>query len=159
VTAGAPQHHFRSRYIHKDDHRVDIQRSARWVSEHGVRIGVAHEVTALRRAERELEHRASHDPLTGLRNRRRPERELQHAIAHAAKTSDGLALLFLDLDGFKSANDRGGHDAGDRVLCEVAQRLALGLRQGDFVARVGGDEFVALLPGYVDATSAPIVAD
>lgn len=158
VTAGALQRHFRNRYIHKDGHSVDIQWSARWVPEHGVRIGVAHEVTELRRAERELEHRASHDPLTGLPNRRKLERELQNAIVHAAATGDGLTLLFLDLDGFKSANDRGGHDAGDRVLREVAQRLEHALRQGDLVARVGGDEFVALLRGCSDTTSAQIVA-
>lgn len=159
VNAGTLQRHFRNRYIHKDGHSVDIQWSARWVPEHGVRIGVAHEVTELRLAERELEHRASHDPLTGLPNRRRLKRELQRAIAQATKTGDGLALLFLDLDGFKDANDRGGHDAGDRVLCEVAQRLQQGLRQDDFVARVGGDEFVALLPGCIDVRSAQTVAD
>lgn len=159
VTSGAMQQHFRNRYLHKDGHTVDIQWSARWVPKHGVRIGVAHEVTELRRAERELEHRASHDPLTGLPNRHRLERELQRAIAHAAKTGDGLALLYLDLDGFKGANDRGGHDTGDRVLREVAQRLLKGLRQKDLVARVGGDEFVVLLPGCTSAKRALIVSD
>ncbi|HEY8326943.1 MAG TPA: diguanylate cyclase [Rhodanobacter sp.] len=159
VMDGVLQRHFRNRYIHKDGHSVDIQWSARWLPDRGVRIGVAHEVTELRRVERELEHRASHDPLTGLPNRRRLQCELQYAIAHATQTGDGLAVLYLDLDGFKGANDRGGHDTGDRLLREVAQRLQQGLRQGDLVARVGGDEFVALLPGCRDAEAARTVAD
>ena len=159
VMDGALQRHFRNRYVHKDGQSVDIQWSARWLPEYGVRLWVAHEVTELRRAERELEHRASHDPLTGLSNRHRLQCELQYAIAHAAQTGDGLAVLYLDLDGFKEVNDRGGHDIGDRLLREVAQRLQQGLRKGDLVARVGGDEFVALLPGCHDAEAALAVAD
>lgn len=159
VMDGTLQRHFRNRYVHKDGHSVDIQWSARWLPEHGVRIGVGREVTELRQAERELEHRASHDLLTGLPNRHQLQSQLQCAIAHAAQTGDGLAVLYLDLDGFKEVNDRGGHDAGDRLLRDVAQRLKQGLRQGDLVARVGGDEFVALLPGCRNAETAQAVAD
>lgn len=159
VMAGALQRHFRNRYIHKAGHSVDIQWSARWLPGYGVRIGVGHEVTELRRAERELEHRASHDPLTGLPNRHRLQLELTYALAHATATGNGLAVLYLDLDGFKAVNDRGGHDAGDYLLREVARRLQEGLRQGDFVARVGGDEFVALLPDCRNAEAAQAVVD
>lgn len=159
VMAGALQRHFRNRYIHKDGHVVDVQWSARWWPEHGVRIAIAREVSELRRAEQALEHRAGHDLLTNLPNRRKLQLELQYAIAHAEQTGDGLALLYVDLDGFKSANDRGGHDAGDRILREVAARLQQGLRKADLVARVGGDEFVVLLPGCQDDTSARMVAD
>jgi diguanylate cyclase (GGDEF)-like protein/PAS domain S-box-containing protein len=159
VTAGALQRHFRNRYIHKDGHSVDIQWSAQWLPDYGVRVAVAREVSELRHAERELEYRASHDPLTGLPNRHRLQRELQRAMEHAALTGSSLALLYLDLDGFKAANDRSGHSAGDRVLREVADRLQAGLRQGDFVARVGGDEFVVLLPGCSDAAAARTIAD
>ena len=159
VMAGNLQRHFRNRYIHKDGHSVDIQWSARWLPDHRVRVAVGHEVGELRRAERELEHRADHDALTGLPNRHRLERELRQAIANATQAGGRLALLYIDLDGFKAVNDSGGHVAGDRLLREVAFRLEHGLRHGDFVARVGGDEFVVLLPACRDALAAGTVAD
>jgi diguanylate cyclase (GGDEF)-like protein/PAS domain S-box-containing protein len=159
VMTGALQRHFRNRYIHKDGHSVDLQWSARWLPEYGVRIGVAHEVTELRRAERELEHRATHDPLTGLPNRHHLQHELQYALSHAARTGNGLAVLYLDLNGFKHINDEYGHDVGDRLLREAAQRLQQGSRQDDLMARVGGDEFIALLPGCRDTRAAGAVAE
>lgn len=159
VMAGHLQRHFRNRYIHKDGHAVDIQWSARWLPDYAVRIAIGREVTELRLAEQALEHLADHDALTDLPNRHRLQRELRYAIAHAAKTGDGLSVLYVDLDGFKAINDRSGHDAGDRLLREIAQRLQQGLRQGDLVARVGGDEFVALLPGCRDADAARTIAE
>src|SRR3970282_1634091 len=115
----------------------DAQWAARWLPDYGVRIASAREVTELRRAEEALEHLAGHDPLTDLPNRHRLQPELQIAITHAAQTGDVLAVLYLDLDGFKGVNDRGGHDAGDRLLRELAQRLQKGLRHGDLVAPIG----------------------
>ncbi|VXB32662.1 Diguanylate cyclase [Luteimonas sp. 9C] len=159
VMSGIAQRHFRNRYLHRDGHAVDMLWSANWHPAHGVRIGVGREVTELRRVERELEHLAAHDALTGLPNRYRLQQTLERALAQARVSGDGLALLYVDLDGFKTANDLGGHEAGDRLLQDVAARLTESLRHGDTAARVGGDEFVIVLPACRDAEAARHVAD
>lgn len=158
VMDGRPRPNFRNRYIRKDGSVVDIQWSAQWLPEYGIRIGVGHEVTALRGIERRLEHLANHDPLTGLPNRHHLRQELDAALVRANDGGERLALLYIDLDGFKATNDRHGHEAGDRLLRDVAQQLRNGLRQGDLIARVGGDEFVAVLPGCSSSTAAQRVA-
>ena len=144
---GDGERHFHNRYLHRQGHVVELLWSAHWLPEQRLRIGVAREIGELRRAERELEHHANHDPLTGLANRRRLQHALRNALAEAAESGGQVSLLYLDLTGFKQVNDRGGHEAGDRVLCEVAKRLQQGVRQIDLVARIGGDEFVVLLAG------------
>lgn len=159
VMAGELQRHFRNRYLHRDGHWVDMQWSARWHAELAVRIAIGREVTELRRAERELEHLAAHDPLTGLPNRHQLQRDLQFAVDKAKASDNGFALLYMDLDGFKAVNDLGGHEVGDRLLREVGLRLREGLRQSDLVARIGGDEFVVLLPGCPNAEAANKVAE
>src|SRR4051794_1142571 len=90
----------------------------------------------------ELARLAYTDPLTGLRNRLALDRDLDVALARAARRGDTIAVLYVDLDGFKSVNDRMGHQAGDAVLREVGARLRASVRAHDIVARVGGDEFV-----------------
>ena len=108
-------------------------------------IGVATDVTERRKLEKELEHRAFHDPLTDLPNRSLFMDRLTHALERAARHPGGVAVLFVDLDGFKKVNDVAGHEAGDRLLISVAGRLKSCLRPEDTVSRLGGDEFVILL--------------
>ncbi|MFM7064627.1 MAG: diguanylate cyclase [Actinomycetes bacterium] len=92
-----------------------------------------------------LERQATADPLTGVGNRRAAERELRHAIGRNRRTHEQFGLLMIDLDRFKLVNDTLGHEAGDRVLCDVAKLLRGCLREGDTVARLGGEEFLVIL--------------
>jgi diguanylate cyclase (GGDEF)-like protein len=89
--------------------------------------------------------RASVDPLTGLMNRASFDRALDLAVAHAARAQNAAAVLFMDLDGFKTVNDQRGHAVGDVLLKEVASRILSCVREDDLLARYGGDEFVVLL--------------
>jgi diguanylate cyclase (GGDEF)-like protein len=98
----------------------------------------------------ELEHSAHHDPLTGLPNRQLLADRMRQAQVRAQRSQRQIALLFLDLDGFKPINDRLGHRAGDAILCEVTARLNEVVRREDTLARVGGDEFVILLSDLND---------
>ncbi|WP_206733749.1 putative bifunctional diguanylate cyclase/phosphodiesterase [Pseudoxanthomonas composti] len=100
---------------------------------------------SLQQANLELTHMALHDNLTKLPNRVLLEDRLGQAISKALRGSSKFALLFLDLDGFKAVNDVYGHQAGDRLLLQVARNLKSGLRQEDTLARLGGDEFVLLI--------------
>ncbi len=113
---------------------------------------------SLRQANEDLQKIAFHDPLTGLPNRLVFEDRLAHAVAKADREGRRLALLFIDLDGFKPINDSYGHSAGDQVLRDVGARLRALARQVDTMARVGGDEFLMLLEGRPDEGSAAIVA-
>jgi diguanylate cyclase (GGDEF)-like protein len=88
---------------------------------------------------------ATHDNLTGLPNRHSFYEQLQNSLKNAERNNTTFAVMFIDLDGFKPINDALGHAAGDEVLKSVAKRLKQSVRQGDVVARIGGDEFVILL--------------
>lgn len=99
-----------------------------------------------KRAQTQLQFMAGHDPLTGLPNRMLFQDRLDAALRRAQRDGERLALLYLDLDGFKEINDSQGHDTGDRLLCEVGRRLASCVRAQDTVGRMGGDEFTVLLP-------------
>ena len=112
---------------------------------HPVIVWTSMEVTERHHLMGELSRQSLSDLLTGLPNRRALDMEMDRAIAHATRNESLLALCMLDLDSFKPVNDTYGHDAGDQVLRIVAQRLPQSLRKTDFIARIGGDEFVVLV--------------
>ncbi len=110
------------------------------------------------RARRRMEYLAHHDTVTGLPNRALLADRLQLEVARARRTGQGFAVLLFDLDGFKSVNDTFGHAAGDEVLARVGERLAASVRASDTVGRLGGDEFLAILP-QVGEEGALVVAE
>ncbi|GIJ50908.1 hypothetical protein Val02_77940 [Virgisporangium aliadipatigenens] len=117
-------------------------------------VGLLHDLTVQRAR---LAHQAQHDVLTGLANRARFTALAAQAL-HRAERTTGVAVVLIDLDGFKGVNDTLGHAAGDELLKATAERLLRGVREGDTVARLGGDEFVLLLPEVLDRDEALTVA-
>ncbi|MVW76851.1 EAL domain-containing protein [Pseudomonas xionganensis] len=105
------------------------------------------DISERKSAEQQIQHLAFYDPLTGLPNRRLLRDRLQQAMIQCDRKGQYAALIFLDLDDFKNVNDLYGHQVGDELLCQVAERLRNNLRELDTVARLGGDEFVILLEG------------
>ncbi|MEI8030679.1 MAG: EAL domain-containing protein [Comamonadaceae bacterium] len=121
-------------------------------------IGTISDITERKRHQSQLEHVAHFDALTSLPNRVLLSDRLKQAMAQAQRRNQRLAVVYLDLDGFKTINDQHGHDIGDQVLITLAQRLKQVLREGDSLARLGGDEFVAVLIDLKDlAASRPML--
>lgn len=141
---------FEAHVAHSDGHPRVITCSLLPLKE-GDRVvgiaGTAVDITERKAAEQRIEHLAYHDPLTNLPNRRLLNDRLTMAMSQAQRDGRMVAVLFVDLDRFKSINDSLGHRTGDAVLQELGTRLRAAVRAGDTVARMGGDEFVFLLPG------------
>jgi diguanylate cyclase (GGDEF)-like protein len=117
------------------------------------------DITSRKRAETQLAHQALHDPLTGLANRTLFIDRLGLAVARLPRRPTSLAVLFLDLDGFKQINDTYGHSAGDRAIVAIAERIRSALRPGDTAARLGGDEFTILCEDIAAPDDAIAIAE
>ena len=129
--------------------------------EQGATVGIAslgEDITAKREAEKLIWQQANYDSLTGLANRKLLQDRLEQEIKKANRTDQSVALLYLDLDQFKDVNDTLGHQVGDRLLQEAANRLSDCIRQVDTVARLGGDEFTIIMGGLDDYASVDRVA-
>ncbi len=116
------------------------------------------DITDRKRVEERLSHLATHDPLTGLSNRILFDDRLSLELAHAQRSGKKLAVMLLDLDHFKDINDSWGHTVGDEVLKTVGRRLPEFLRKSDSIARMGGDEFLILLPEIEDGEDGRVLA-
>ncbi len=137
-------------YIRKDGSRVPVQLVVSALRDSDERItgfvGISYDLTERKRADEYIHHVAHHDPLTGLPTRTLLRDRLELFIERARRSQDNLAVMMVDLDNFKRVNDSLGHQAGDTVLCEISKRLKSCVRKSDTVGRMGGDEFVILLP-------------
>ena len=122
-------------------------------------IGLIRDITQRKMAEQQIEYQAYHDALTGLANRRLFQEHLTLALALAQRRRKVVAVLFLDVDHFKVVNDSLGHTVGDELLKQIAARLKAAVRDGDTVARVGGDEFTIVLQDLQRKDDAAIVAE
>jgi diguanylate cyclase (GGDEF)-like protein/PAS domain S-box-containing protein len=122
-------------------------------------FSIVHDITARKQAQEQILHMAQHDALTGLANRALFSDRLQRALANARRDRTALGLMFIDLDKFKPVNDQFGHEMGDLLLQEVAQRMLASVRDSDIVARVGGDEFVVLLRNVAGEPEALAIAE
>jgi diguanylate cyclase (GGDEF)-like protein/PAS domain S-box-containing protein len=133
----------------KDGTRLVVLENSRAVRDSDGKVlfyeGTLTDITAAHALSQQLTHEASHDPLTGLKNRREFESRLQHALELSHATGATHAVCFMDLDRFKVVNDTCGHVAGDELLRQLGQLLPSKVRQADVVARLGGDEFAILL--------------
>ncbi len=154
-----------------NEHRVVcLDGSVKWVLARGMvvgrslegkplrMIGTHSDITERKNMEESMRRMAHYDLLTGLPNRALLSERLQQAVIKARRESRHMAVMFLDLDKFKPVNDQLGHDVGDLLLKQVAQRLLGSVRASDTVARLGGDEFVVLLYAIDDEQDAAVVA-
>jgi diguanylate cyclase (GGDEF)-like protein/PAS domain S-box-containing protein len=151
---------FESQVYRRDGSTIWISENARVVqgADGSIRFfeGTVEDVSERKAQERRIAHQATHDGLTGLPNRYLLQDRIEQAIRQAAREKTHVGMLFIDLDRLKHVNDTLGHQAGDEMIRVIAQRLRRCLRTGDTVARIGGDEFVLLLPGLLSADAVKV---
>jgi diguanylate cyclase (GGDEF)-like protein/PAS domain S-box-containing protein len=157
ISSGLPQEDLESRALWGGDsgrwYRADKYPLRGPRGDVGGMLGIIRDVTDRKEYEMRLEHQAMHDPLTGLANRRYLLTSLAARMDRSPVADRGLAVMFCDLDFFKSVNDSHGHDVGDKCLLELTRRLQQHLPEPDFVARFGGDEFIILVDGTLAAAT------
>ena len=151
IDTGAPQLFYEKMLVRADDNtiwirtsKVPLQNEAKETI--GI-LGIYEDITERKNADERIHYLANFDPLTGLPNRAQLNEHLKYALSLTKRSNGNSALMLLDLDHFKDINDTLGHSVGDVLLVELAKRLSLLLREGDTVTRLGGDEFILLLPG------------
>jgi diguanylate cyclase (GGDEF)-like protein/PAS domain S-box-containing protein len=138
---------------------MEISISEMVLGGHRYFIGIVRDITERKKTEQKIAHLAHYDYLTDLPNRALMLDALDHSVAQAKRNKHKVAVLFIDLDGFKQVNDSLGHDAGDLLLKGVSGRLRQTIRGSDTVARVGGDEFIVVLDNVGSDRNAALVAD
>lgn len=143
-----PPQRYQAQLIHANGHIIDIEVSGVMVDWYGepASLNFISDITDRKQAEREITHLANHDTLTGLANRRLLMERMEQLILQAKRNPIQFAVIFIDLDKFKPVNDYWGHQVGDELLQAISQRLTESIRASDTLARIGGDEFVILLP-------------
>lgn len=122
-------------------------------------VSLGNDITAMKAHQEELEHIAQYDILTNLPNRSLLADRLSHAMLQCRRHKQSLAVVFIDLDGFKAVNDAYGHDVGDELLIALSIRMKEALREGDSLARIGGDEFVAVLADLAKIEDCEVVLE
>lgn len=161
-TTGAPSKAFDWQIIRKNGDKRYVEASVTLRKDSSGKPigfkGMVRDITERKRTEQQINYMATHDTLTGLPNRLMFSQLLNHAIRSAQRHKRQLAVLFIDLDRFKSINDSLGHDAGDRMLREMARRFKRTLRAEDVVGRLGGDEFIILIEEVDDLSQISNVA-
>jgi diguanylate cyclase (GGDEF)-like protein/PAS domain S-box-containing protein len=163
IHQGQPSRLDEASFLRKDGSLVPVLLSVSPVRKsngrHSGSAIIARDISARKKAEKEIAHWALHDHLTGLPNRLSFADGLTESIAGTDLDVSGTAVIFVDLDGFKLVNDTLGHEAGDVLLQQVAQRLSACIRRGDMLARMGGDEFMVLVNGVTEERVALSVAE
>ncbi|TSA18433.1 MAG: EAL domain-containing protein [Betaproteobacteria bacterium] len=152
---------YEAEVLHKDGHRIAVELVGKTIIVDGVahRLGVLRDITARKHAEARIQYMAHHDMLTGLPNRAYLTERLATILALARRHGTLVAIMFIDLDNFKTVNDSLGHHVGDGLLKEVAVRIKEVLREADMVSRLGGDEFLVILADFAAPEDAAKVAE
>ena len=152
---------YEAEVVHKNGHRIAVELVGKTVFLKGEahRLGALRDITARRHAEARIQYLAHHDMLTGLPNRAYLTERLTTILALARRHGTLVAIMFIDLDNFKTVNDTLGHQMGDVLLKQVAVRIKEVLREADMVSRLGGDEFLVILADFAAPEDAAKVAE